>query len=399
MIRHLLKLVWNRKRSTALLMAEIAASFLVVFGVVAFALHALANWNRPLGYDWRDVWALDIDMNVTTDDDWTPEQVQTFRDLLAAARELPRVQAAAGIFSMPYDFSTSNGSVEYQKRSTYALVNEVTDDLQQVLGLRLVAGRWFGREDDGAAIPPVVINRQLARFLFEEEEPIGKVFDRGGDEVRVVGVIDEFRQHGELASPEPYVFRRVRVDGSTGEDADRPPRQLVLRMAPGTPASYELAVLERLGRVAPEWSLEVQPLASLRDRRLRLGMTPLVIGATVGAFLLLMVALGLLGVLWQNVTRRTRELGLRRAVGASLQAIRRQVLLELLLVASLAVLPALVLVLQLPLLEVIESLTTGVFAAAVVGALVLIYGLCIVCGLYPARIATRLEPAEALRWE
>lgn len=399
MIRHLLKLVWNRKRSTALLMAEIAASFLVVFGVGAFALQALVNWNRPLGYGWEDVWVVEVDMNVTSDDSWTPEQVLAFRELLAEARRLPRVEAAAGMLALPFGFSASNGTVSWEKRSTMTWVNEATDELAAVFALRLVAGRWFGREDDGAALPPVVVNRQLAAELFQGEDPLGRVLQRGGREVRVVGVIDEFRQHGELASPEPYLFRRVRVDGVAAADSDRPPRNFALRMAPGTPAAYEQEVLDRLSPIAPQWSFEVQPLSSLRDRRLRFGMTPLIVGGTVGAFLLLMVALGLLGVLWQNVTRRTRELGLRRAVGASREAIRRQVLLELLLVATLAVLPALALVLQLPLLEMVESLTGGIFAAAVLTALAVVYGLCVLCGLYPARIATRLEPAEALHWE
>ena len=57
-------------------------------------------------------------------------------------------------------------------------------------------------------------------------------------------------------------------------------------------------------------------------------LVPLALGATIAGFLMLMVALGLIGVLWQNVTRRTREIGLRRAAGASHGDIRRQVIME-----------------------------------------------------------------------
>jgi putative ABC transport system permease protein len=170
-------------------------------------------------------------------------------------------------------------------------------------------------------------------------------------------------------------------------------------MAPGTPASYEQEVLARLGPLVPGWSFEVTPLAQYRQTRLRISLAPLVIAGVIAFFLLLMVGLGLLGVLWQNVTRRTRELGLRRASGARRAAIHRQILLELVLVTSLALAPALVLVLQLPLLGLLGGLQPSVFAAAVVTALVAIYLLSLVCGLYPSWIAVRSEPAEALRWE
>jgi putative ABC transport system permease protein len=208
-------------------------------------------------------------------------------------------------------------------------------------------------------------------------------------------VVEDFRQLGEPSAPENYVFRRV----PTVYGGERPPHRLLLRMEPGTPASYEVELLARLVPIAPSWSLEVAPLAQYRDARFRFALVPLVVAAVIAASLLLMVGLGLLGVLWQSVTRRTRELGLRRAAGASRAAIHRQVLTELMLVTTLGLLPALVLVVQLPLLGWLGALNPAVFAGAVATALVAVYLLTLLCGLYPSWIATRLEPAEALRWE
>jgi len=137
----------------------------------------------------------------------------------------------------------------------------------------------------------------------------------------------------------------------------------------------------------------------MRQSLLRLEMAPLAVGVVMAGFLLLMVGLGLLGVLWQNVTRRTRELGLRRAAGASRAAVHRQVLLELALVTSLAVLPALLVVVQLPLLSFFADLQPALVVSAAATALLVIFALTLACGLYPSRVATRLEPADALRWE
>jgi putative ABC transport system permease protein len=393
MLRHLLRLVWNRKRATAMIMLEVAIAFLVVFAVAAVAVLYAYNWRQPLGFEWRDVWAVEVDTNVTTDDTFTPEQVTGFRQLLREAAAVPGVVAAAGAFIVPYELSATNGSVTHGDRRTWTYFDEVTDGFAEVVGLRVVAGRWFGPEDDAAAIEPIVLNRRLARELFEDADPIGKVIERSG-ELRVVGVVDDFRQHGELATPGSFAFTRVRVTGAADQ---RPPRKLLLKMARGTTAAHEQMVLARLAPVAPQWSLEVQPLAQERDGRLRLGMAPLVVGAIVGTSLLLMVALGLLGVLWQNVTRRTRELGLRRAVGASRQAVHRQVLAELALLTTLALVAPVALVLQLPLLGV--PLAPVVFWGALAAALLTIYGLALLCGLYPSRFATRLAPADALHWE
>ena len=68
--------------------------------------------------------------------------------------------------------------------------------------------------------------------------------------------------------------------------------------------------------IAPNWSFEVQPLYESRDSNFKRRLLPIIVVGVVAIFLLIMVALGLTGVLWQNVTQRTKEIGLRRAKGA-----------------------------------------------------------------------------------
>jgi putative ABC transport system permease protein len=119
----------------------------------------------------------------------------------------------------------------------------------------------------------------------------------------------------------------------------------------------------------------------------------------VAAFLLAMVALGLTGVLWQNVTRRTRELALRRAVGATAGDVFALVLGELGVVAVLAILAASAVVAQVPLLGLIPQLRGSSFLLGLLASGAFVLAVVLACGLYPGALATRASPAEKLRTE
>jgi putative ABC transport system permease protein len=114
---------------------------------------------------------------------------------------------------------------------------------------------------------------------------------------------------------------------------------------------------------------------------------------------MLMVALGLTGVVWLNVTQRTREIGLRRAKGATARRIHRQILGELVVMTTLALAAGLVVVVQFPLLDLIAAVRPAVYAAGVVLSALAVYALTLVFGWYPSRLATAVQPAEALRYE
>jgi len=112
-----------------------------------------------------------------------------------------------------------------------------------------------------------------------------------------------------------------------------------------------------------------------------------------------MVGLGLVGVLWQSVTRRTAELGVRRALGASADAVRRQVLGELWALTTLAVVVGTVLFLQIPFIGANLDLGWLVLLGGTLLAAMVLFAIVTVCGLYPTWLATRVQPAEALQYE
>jgi putative ABC transport system permease protein len=423
MTRHLVKLIWNRKRQNLLLGIEILCSFLVLFFVVFFGLNFAVNASQPLGFGIDRVWNVDLgrprEMTGSRSGDIDAEQREAetrarerdaVRRILAAARELPQVEIAAGSFVGPYANSTWQSGMDFSDGRHFEYrYNAATDDFLRVLSMPVVAGRGFTREDDGATVEPVLLNASLAREMFgdagsavgktlpEKPDPHRKASDPPATPKRVVGVFEDFRQHGEYSQPWPVLFARLTTDGDKGAVPDR----LLIRVRPGTAASFEPQLVRRLQREAPDWSFEVTTVEYLREKKLSDYTMPLTVLGIVAGFLLLMVALGLSGVVWQSVTQRLREFGLRRATGAAGAAVRRQVLLEMAVMTTFALLAGTALLAQLPLLPLPReiAIVPAVFVGAVALAAAAIYCLTLACGWYPSRLATHIPPAEALRYE
>jgi putative ABC transport system permease protein len=125
---------------------------------------------------------------------------------------------------------------------------------------------------------------------------------------------------------------------------------------------------------------------------------PLVALGLVCGFLILNVALGLFGVLWQTINQRRAELGVRRALGATAGTISGQVLGEILVLTTFGLGLGLLVAAQFPLLGVF-NIKAGVYLTAMALAAVGLYLLATVCALYPSQLAARIKPAVALREE
>lgn len=400
MTRHLLKLVWNRKRANALMILETCVSFLVVFAVLTLGLFFLDNYRRPLGFEWQNVWDVRLGFG-QSEAKPGPElaaQQATFERLLAEVRSFDTVEAAASSAVVPFDQGGWAGIYKIDGRPLDVDVDVVAEGFDKAMGLQMVAGRWFDKADSAVAWNPIVIDRDLARAAYGSADPVGRQFGEpppGERPFRVIGVVSDFRKAGELMPNGNFMFQLQRLDGPD----DRLPRHLLVRVRPGTPAAFEEELVKRMQAVAPDWSFEVRSLPQLRTTAFRFFLTPLIAAGTVAFFLLLMVGLGLIGVLWQNLLRRTREIGLRRAAGASRAAVHRQVILEQLLLTTLGVAIGTLLVIQVPILDLIGVLSRTVFAGGLALALAVIYLISVLCVLYPSSLAARVQPAEALRYE
>lgn len=410
MTRHLLKLVWKRKRANALLIVEIFASFLVVFAVVTLASSLVLRWRMPIGFDYHDVWRARVDFGqraeMASHVDLTPQR-NALEAMVRELRGMPQIESVAVCDTPPYMSGTWQSTMNVDGRRAEVWRDVVSDDYAKVLKMPILRGRFFSADDEAATQKVLVIDADAARALFGTVDVVGRTLDMGrrgpadtSDDAshiaRIVGVVAPFRKNGELGQEsDNFVFERY----SFRENGNQVSREILMRLRPGTPADFEQTLLRRLHAIAPEYPARIEHMEQNRKMRNQVFMAPALIGGIVAAFLITMVALGLSGVLWQTVTRRTREIGLRRALGATGSEVNRQILLEVALLSTLALAIGLVLVAQLPLLGIFRIVTPPSYLIGIAGSLATIYGLTLLCGLYPSWLAGRVQPAQALHYE
>lgn len=408
MIRHFLKLIWNRRRANGLILLELTFCFVTLCGVLTSACYWALNWNEPLGFNWHDLLRMDVDMQLSgkLSEEQKQEEWQRYKQLMLEIGAMSEVVAHSPTnVCFPYSNATTGHRRTIGGRDLLIAECPVTPEAREALGLELVAGRWLEDGDEKLAVPPLVITRNYAELLFGNEDPVGKPLtvpvmrwvegkaEFYEEEHRVVGVVAEYRIRSELRPAHPVQFSMLR------EDEGLPPTIFAIRTEPGVTAAFQEEIFRAVRRVAPGWTAEINPVSTLRDRELRVNLIPLTILFVVAGFLIVMVGLGLIGVLWHAITRRTEELGIRRAVGATEKRVRWQVLGELLTLTTVGVLIGSALFLQFPILRVISWMPWQAYALALGVSLAIIYPFVIACGLYPAWLATRVHPAEALQHE
>jgi putative ABC transport system permease protein len=416
MLRHALRLIWNRRRTNRLVVVEIAAAFVVTFVLTATAVDLWSNYRRPLGFEYENIWSVavtDSSAGMSFGFSGQESYSDTLDAVLAALRALPRTEAVEPVMATP--FENFNWQSQYAGEGDLpmvALVNRMTAAGLDAIGVDVVAGRPFGVEDEGQSYRAVLVNRDFVETAFGDgEDPIGQRIDYVDPtfpldvlteeqraeftrEIRIVGVVDTFRQWGEFTASGPYVINREEPRDRTGSRFS-----LLLKVAPGTDLSFEESVVETVQSVATGWTAAVTPWAQLRESSHSSTLLPIKIEWTVAAFFIALVVMGLIGVLWQDVIRRTQEIGLRRALGARASDVRRQIQVEMLLVGIAGILVGSVIAIQFPLLNLVgridwEAAVPGMtLAAAIILALVLLGA------LYPSWLASRRDPADALRYE
>jgi len=253
MIRHLFTLIWNRRRANFLLIAEVFLAFVVLFVVGSMLVYNQQNYRTPLGFGYAHVWRVDLDPGTQPKASYLP----TVRQVQALLRAMPEV-VAVGRTSSNTPFSGSSNGSPVSTPGQKIVVEHVSghsleDPLREVLELPLVAGRWFDHRDDATTLRPAVLTRDLAQRLFAGQSPLGQVVHRNDEDLRIVGLVEQFRPDGDLAEPRPAIFLRVNPQDTTLNEAN----MLLLRVRPGAGAELERRMSTAILATAKGWNVSI----------------------------------------------------------------------------------------------------------------------------------------------
>jgi putative ABC transport system permease protein len=256
-----------------------------------------------------------------------------FRQLVERAEALPGVEAAAGVLVRPlegpqgfdYPFTIEGRAPDEQKTNPFLNYEAVTPRYFASTGLRVLRGRGFTADDRAEAPRVVILGESVARRFWGGDDPVGKRLKWGGPDgpapwMEVVGVVEDGRYRGlESVSLDVYV---------PFEQSPWPLNHLVIRTG-ADPAALVPALRREASALEPSVRLlDVATVGAMMSAMLARPRFTTTLLATFGISALLLAAVGLAGVLWFTTRERTREIGIRMALGASAGRIRMDVLRE-----------------------------------------------------------------------
>jgi putative ABC transport system permease protein len=393
-----------------LVVVEVALSLVLLIGA-GLVLRGFAGLlEQEPGFDPKRI----LTLQATVSPDRYPDGTAVRRYLepaLAAARQVPGVEEASAISLLPYDRWGWNFSIRYEGQpnddpSRLPLVENriVTPEFFRVTGQRLVEGRLLepgdGERPDGPRV--VVVNQTLARRDFPGASPVGRRYYLDDTSfAKIVGVVTDIRNAGPYEAPRAEVYHSFRQDGDGWWSFSLMIRTRDTAGAPIDPASLAGAVTVAVQSVDPEGAVTaVRPMAEVMSESLGRPRFYLALLGAFGAVALALAVAGIYGVLSYAVVQRTREFGIRTALGSTAGDILRLVTRQA--VRLLAIGIVIGLVGSLAATRLLVSLLYGVSPLDVrawLAATVTLALAGLLAALLPAWRATRADPVVALRAE
>ena len=334
----------------------------------------------------------------------TPQsRIEFFQKVIDQTRATPGIESAAGVGTVLLSATPNSTNFSIEGRPDFppekrveVPVDPVTDDYFKTMKVPLLKGRFFDSRDSATAAPSVIINDTMARMYFADEDPIGRRIKYGlladtSPWMTIVGVVADTRRTGfdNAVRPETYLpytqspagglMLVVRASGRS-DDALAAVRAAVRSADPSIPVHTPRPLTDLVGGLAAQRKLNTLLLA---------------IFAVVAA---LLAAIGIYGVMGYSVAERTREIGVRVALGASSTGILKLVLLEGLTLAAIGIVAGLAGALafgRLMTSMLYETPATDPTTLLVIAGIAAATALA--ASLVPAIRAVRLPATEALR--
>ena len=399
----------RQRMRSMLIVAETAMAVVLLVGAGLLLRSFWRMSSVDLGFDAERVQTFNVSMPETRYP--TPAQRAAFiASLVSGAAQQPGVESAAAIFGLPLtnfryviSMSTLDGRrlLDDEQYSRSLRIRVVTPDYFQVLRIPIVRGRPLTADDRSGAAPAVIVNETAANRLWPGENPLGHQFtlgtrlgqggiDAGGT---VVGVARDVHDFGPAAAVAPTVYLahaqfpvgfmtvavRTHADPAPSIDGLR---ALLAGLDPGVP----MFRVRTMAQIAAD---------SVAQPRVYLLLLSLFAGTAM-----LLAALGIYGVLMHAVTQRTREIGIRLALGAGRGPVVRMVVQQAGLLAVAGLVIGLFIALGMSRLIgglLFEIAPTDAMTYVTVAAVLL--AIALLASYLPARRASRIDPVQALRYE
>jgi len=389
----------SRLRNT-LVVVQVALSLvlLVCAGLIVRGLQA-AQSMRP-GFNPENAVALSFDVGLQGYDEQKGRDFQ--RQVLERARALPGVRSAALVYNLPLSINYNSSTIYAEGQPTgsssqlpLAIPNYISPNYFQTMGINL-RGRDFTTQDNKTETRVAVVNETFARRFFPDGEAIGKRFNFGGPDDpfwEIVGVAADGKYETLGESQKPAFYRPLLRDYNTTIT-------LVARTA-GDPRSLIAALRREVQALDPTLPLfGVKTLTEHMQVPLFPARMAAIVLGSFGVLALVLAAIGIYGVMSYVVAGRTREIGVRMALGAQAADVLKMVVMQGMKLVLFGV--GLGLLGAFALTRLMSSLLYGVSATDPVtygGVAILLAGVALFACLIPARKATKVDPMVALRYE
>ena len=393
----------NRTRS-ALVISEIALSLILLVGATLLFQSLRRILAISPGFAPEQV----LTAAVSVSDEKYPEKEQRaafYHQALERIAALPGVESAGIVDPLPlsgsfyaFTFDIAGQPPFPPGQQPSADYRIISPDYFRTMSTPLLKGRAFGNQDNATAPPVMIVNDTFARRFFPGEEVLGKRIIPGEGRTpvtrEIVGVVGSIRHEGLDVEPTPeyYVpYEQANVDAMT----------VVVRTTSGNPTSIAGSlrdVIRAMDKEQPVYN--VRPMTQLVTESVAQRRFNMVLLGGFAILALVLAGIGIYGVMSYSVAQRTREIGVRIALGAQSGDVLKMVLAQALVLTALGLAIGLVGAFALTrflvtlLFEVKPTdLTTFATVSIVLGAIA------IMACLIPARRATKVDPLVALRYE
>ena len=394
----------NRTRSV-LVVAEVALALMLLVGAGLLVRSFVTLATVDPGFDPTNVLTVELNLPRPQYSDLTAANA-LFDQVLERTAGRPGVEAVGLVSSLPLTPGESLIAFRIQGQAAPTSREEMTAARPQLvspgyldaMGLRLVAGRFVTDQDTDSSPRVFVVNEAFASAYFPGEEVVGQRLNLGrGEPTEIVGVVGDVHHRGLDSRPQPELYFSYRQSLS-GQGA---PRASIVARTTGDPLALVPFLRQDILDLNP--SLPIDNVMTMEARLSSSVAQPrfyaLVLGVfAAGALALAMV--GIYGVLAYTVSRRSREIGLRMALGADGGRIRNLVVRQGALLVGVGV--AFGLAGALVTTRALESLLFGVTTLdlpTLIAVPVVLVTVAIVACYVPVRRATRVNPMDALRYE